>query len=66
MPLEDYEWLPCWGCIADGASDVRLWILNASDEDRENQRSPSGLPLCCCRIRTVGVIPKPDATHAAR
>jgi hypothetical protein len=65
MPIEDYLWLPCWGCIQPQASDVRVWLANASDSDIENQRSPSGWPMCCCRVRVVGVVPVSDTTRAA-
>jgi len=57
MPIEDRLELPCWACIAPQASDVRVWLANCSDEDLENQRSPSGTPLCCCKIRVVGTMP---------
>src|SRR5262249_41296010 len=53
MPIDEYLWLPCWGCI-EPQDDVRAWLANCSDDDRANQRSPSGLPLGCCRIKTVG------------
>src|SRR5215470_3632965 len=65
MRIEEYLWLPCWGCIQPQASDVRVWLANCSDDDRANQRSPSGLPLCCCRVRVVGVVPASDTTRAA-
>src|SRR5262249_50608553 len=65
MPLDGYLWLPCWGCTKPQASDVRVWLANCSDDDRANQRSPSGLPLCCCRVRTVG-LSLTDTMHARR
>ena len=63
MPLDEYLWLPCWSCTKPQASDVRVWLANCSDDDRANQRSPSGLPLSCCRVRTVGVS-LTDTMHA--
>jgi hypothetical protein len=65
MPIEDRLELPCWACIASQASDTRVWLANCSDEDFENQRSPGGLPLCCCRIHTVGVVPGETAPAPA-
>src|SRR5262245_66068268 len=57
--------LPCWGCIHPTAPDARVWLANCSDQDFENQRSPSGLPLSCCRVRVVGVVPASNTTRAA-
>src|SRR5215472_11178063 len=51
------------GGVAPGASDVRAWLANCSDDDRANQRSPSGLPLSCCRVKTVGMSSS-DTTRA--
>jgi hypothetical protein len=66
MPIDDdCLWLPCWSCTKPQASDVRIWLANSSDEDRANQQSPSGLPLSCCRVRIVGVVPTSDTTRAA-
>src|SRR5215813_9886403 len=65
MPIDEYLWLPCWSCTKPQASDVRVWLANCSDDDRANQRSPSGLPLCCCRVRTVG-LSLTDTMHARR
>jgi hypothetical protein len=64
MPIEDYLWLPCWGCTDPVASDVRIWLANSSDDDRANQRSPSGFPLGCCRVKTVGAFPMSDTAPA--
>src|SRR5262249_6402012 len=43
--------LPCWTCTSATAADVRnqLWSSAASGINR----SPSGLPLGCCRIQAV-------------
>ena len=65
MPIDEYLWLPCWSCIQPQGSDVRAWLANASDDDRANQRSPSGWPMCHCRVRVVGVVPASDTTRAA-
>jgi len=64
MPIEDRLHLPCWGCPKPQASDVRVWLANASDEDVANQQSPGGLPLCCCRIHFAGTVPMPAAAPA--
>src|SRR5262252_7930979 len=63
MPIDEYLWLPCWSCTKPQASDVRVWLANSSHDDRANQRSPSGLPLSCCCVRTVGMS-LTDAMHA--
>ena len=63
--MPDRLQLPCWECTKPQASDARVWLANCSDEDFENQRSPSGLPLCCCRVRVVGVVPG-DTARAVR
>jgi len=60
MPIEDRLHLPCWSCIKPQASDVRVWLANASDDDVANQRTPGGLPLSCCRVKTVSAFPLSD------
>jgi hypothetical protein len=40
--------LPCWSC-SHGA-DVRDWLRSGQD----GYRSPSGLPMNCCRVSAVG------------
>src|SRR5262245_42325361 len=52
MPVGRMQ-LPCWTCERPQALDARAWLANCSDEDLEKRVSPSGLPLNCCRIRTV-------------
>jgi hypothetical protein len=47
-------WLPCWRCDRPQAIDAQMWLRNASAEDFHSHRSPSGLPLQCCRVRTIG------------
>ena len=64
MPIADRLWLPCLACVKSQASDVRVWLANASDEDVANQQSPGGLPLSCCKIHAVGAMPMPDAAPA--
>jgi hypothetical protein len=66
MPIADRLWLPCWSCIAPQGPDVRVWLANASDEDLANQQSPSGFPLCCCRVKTVGAYGLDPAPAPAR
>ena len=57
--------LPCWSCKHELAVEARAWLGAASDHDIEQQSSPSGTPLVCCRVRLVAVVPG-ESTHAAR
>ena len=61
MPTDRTQ-LPCWSCDKPQAIDV--WLRQCSDNDVEQQCSPSGLPLCCCRVRIVGVVRASDTTRA--
>jgi hypothetical protein len=47
----------CWHCPHPQAVEVRAWLGSAADIDVETQLSPNGLPLICCRVRVVGVMP---------
>jgi hypothetical protein len=40
--------LPCWTCTHPQSVDARHW-LNANQDPR-SARSPSGLPMSCCRV----------------
>jgi len=62
MPIDRMK-LPCWTCTGPEAMDVRAWLGQCSGDDVEQQCSPSGLPLCCCRVRVVGVVPVSDTTR---
>jgi len=42
--------LPCWSC--PHGADVRDWLR--SGPDVAGHRSPSGLPMNCCRVAAVG------------
>jgi hypothetical protein len=46
--------LPCWSCASPTAADVRDWLRSSSEQDVAGHRSPSGLPLICCRVVAVG------------
>ena len=65
MSIDECLWLPCWQCTKPQASDVRAWLANCSDDDRANQRSPGGLPLCCCRVKTVSAFPLSGTTSVS-
>jgi hypothetical protein len=65
MPIDRMS-LPCWTCPRPEAADVRRWLGSASDDDVEQQLSPSGRwPLICCHVRLVGVIPHTEPDRAA-
>jgi hypothetical protein len=61
-----YDTLPCASCKQPQAVDV-LGLCAQYAELHEMQLSPSGLPIGCCRIRTVGAMnldapsPRPPA-----
>jgi hypothetical protein len=46
------------------AADARFWLSNCSDLDLEQGLSSMGRPLCCCKIKILGQMPK-DAPRAA-
>jgi hypothetical protein len=50
-----YDSLPCATCKQPQAADV-LHLCAQYTELHEMQLSPSGLPIVCCRIRTVGAM----------
>ena len=52
--------LPCWTCKHELAIDARAWLGTASDADVEQQSSPSGIPMVCCKVRLVAVIGEPS------
>ena len=62
MPIDRAQ-LPCWTYDKPQAMDARAWLGQHSGDDVEHQCSPSGLPLNCCRVRVVGVVPG-DAPRA--
>src|SRR5262245_16945272 len=43
--------LPCWLCKSEIAQDVRDYLRSSSA--RDVVRSPSGLPMQCCRVVAV-------------
>jgi hypothetical protein len=51
--------LPCWQCQHPRAREVRHLLGQAGLLD-DTQRSPAGLPLNCCRIRLVGMVPQTE------
>ena len=53
MPIDRMK-LPCWTCDKPQAMDARAWLGQCPGNDVD---SPSGLPLNCCRVRIVGVVP---------
>jgi hypothetical protein len=44
--------VPCWACTSPIAEDVRAQLRSSAAADIH--LSPSGLPMTCCRIETVG------------
>jgi len=54
----------CWTYDRCKAVDARAWLGACSNEDIEKQLSPSGWPMCHCRVRVVGVVPQTDTTRA--
>lgn len=60
IPNED---LPCMNCERPETSDVRHWIGSGALDGADN-RTPSGLPLMCCRVRVVGAAPQSLETGA--
>jgi hypothetical protein len=47
------EDLPCARCTDPRSADVRRWLDGNDGQVNEQQVSPSGLPLICCRIVTL-------------
>jgi hypothetical protein len=54
-PISRLAGLPCETCEAPQANDVRHRAAQVADIN-ELELSPSGLPMGCCRVRTVGVM----------
>ena len=46
------------------AEEARHWLASCDPVDFEQQLSPSGNPLMCCRVRVVGVVPASDTTRS--
>jgi hypothetical protein len=46
----------CLTCTAPQADDVRHALGNGALEEERN-KTPSGLPLTCCRVRLAGAMP---------
>jgi hypothetical protein len=55
----DLEQLPCLGCLAPQAMDVRHAISTGAIWEARNQ-TPNGLPIVCCRVTIAGVAPTTD------
>jgi hypothetical protein len=55
--------VPCWACASPIAEDVRSQLRSSAAADI--RLSPSGLPMTCCRIETVGAF-GPAGGSAAR
>jgi hypothetical protein len=51
--------LPCLGCLAPQALDVRHAISTGALFEPCNQ-TPGGLPIMCCKVRFAGVAPTAD------
>src|SRR5262245_28241080 len=51
----DLSGLPCWSCTSPAAEDVRQWLRGA-EQDIAGHRTPSGLPIRCCRVQVVGAM----------
>ena len=51
--------LPCLTtCTHPQADEVRWAIgVGALLDDDDNNRTPSGLPIMCCRVRVLGMVP---------
>ena len=47
--------LPCLTCPR--GDDVRFALGTGALDDNNNRSPNSGLPIMCCRIRIVGVVP---------
>jgi hypothetical protein len=54
-PARWYDTLPCATCKQPQAADV-LGLCGQYAELHAMQLSPSGYPLLCCKVRTVGVM----------
>jgi len=65
MPIDRNE-IECMRCTHPMAEDVRFWLGACSDLDLEQQSSPMGRPLSCCKIRIVGEVPKDMVEAPAR
>jgi hypothetical protein len=47
--------LPCWTCSKPQAVEVRHWLGQGGELDETRRMPTSGLPLTCCRVRSVPV-----------
>jgi hypothetical protein len=56
--------LPCMTCESPQAADVRHACAQVQ-ELSQLALSPSGVPLNCCRVKTVGAMGVPDTPPAA-
>src|SRR5262245_2313384 len=56
MTMSDDLRLPCLSCPHPQAADVKHALGQGALDDGRN-RSPSGLPLMCCKIRVVAAAP---------
>jgi len=54
-PVSRLAGLPCETCESPQGVDVRLRAMQVADIN-ELGLSPSGLPMNCCRVHTVGVM----------
>jgi hypothetical protein len=54
--MMNLEELPCWGCLRPEAADVKHMLAIGALHEARN-KSPSGLPLCCCKISFAGMAP---------
>jgi hypothetical protein len=61
----DNEPLPCLTCKSPQAAEVRHALGTGALTEARN-RSPSGLPLTCCRVHLVGTEPVSTTFDARR
>jgi len=62
-PIEE---LPCWTCSRPQAADIRHQLAQTGALD-EAQRSPAtGLPIGCCRIRSMVIVASDDVNVTFR
>jgi hypothetical protein len=63
IAVEDW---PCWSCLHERGVEIRAWLAQTGELPNEAQRSPTtGLPIGCCRIRSVPIVSPSDATGMA-
>jgi len=65
MPIDRNE-IECMRCTHEMAADARFWLSMCSDLDLEQQLSPMGRPLNCCKIRIVGDMARDPAPAPVR